>query len=362
MEGRTDELVATIYAALLGETSWQSFLDELNGASPGALSTLFFHDMRANAGAMAYVSGSEGREKALGDYESYYSNLNPWMRKVAVTPIGRGIIGEAIVSRDEFNRSEYYNDYIRRNGLETGLGLTLHRDNACYFLLSTLTDDKDVDRNLARADTLTQIAPHLKRAFRYYRSGEFHAAALDLGEGVGDASGLGLIVVNDDLRVVRASAAGQQVLAAGEPVGLDVMGRIRFQDRDLQTSLQAMFNHGRSGQTTEVTYAPQPGMRFIRFGGSRVLQFFAGPMVAILIGDARGNLKPTLLEVAASHGLSLAETRVFSGIVGGQSITEIARSAGVKRETIRSQLKSIFTKTGTTSQKDIIRLAAGISR
>lgn len=361
-EDLANDLIATIYAALLKEVSWQSFLDKLNGACPGALSTLFFHELRGNTGALAYVSGSEGREKALEQYESYYSSLNPWMRKVGITPIGKGIIGEEIVARETFNRSEYYNDYIRRNGLETGIGLTLYRDKACYFLLSMLTDDKDVDRNLDRAEILTRIAPHLKRVFRYYRSGDFYAAALDLGEGIGDGSGIGLILVNDDLRVVRTSAAGRQALAAGEPVGLDAMGRVRFNNPDLQSSLRLMLDHRRSGHGTEIVHGPKSAVRLIRVGGSRSLEFFAGPIVAILVGGAHGGIKPALQGLIASHGLSPAEARVFAGITTGRSLTEIAQAAGVKRETVRSQLKSIFAKTGTASQADIVRLAAGLPR
>ena len=359
---RADELTAAIYAALLGETGWQDFLDRLNGFTPGALSTLFFHDLRARAGAVAYVSGSEGREKALQDYEGYYSNLNPWMKKVAATPVGRGIIGEEIVPRDVFNRSEYYNDYVHRNGLETGVGLTLHRDRGCYFLLSTLTDDRDVDRNLERAHVLTRIAPHLKRVFRYYRSGDAHAAGLDLGEGIGNASRLGLIVVNDDLRVVKTSVAGEQVLAVGDPVGLDAMGRVRFSSSELQASLQTMLQHGYFGQATRILDDPQTGVRLIRVGGDRATEFFAGTTIAILVGDPQGNVKSHLLALAAAQGLSPAETRVFAGIVAGQSLTEIALASGIKRETVRSQLKSIFAKTGTGSQGDIVRLATGILR
>lgn len=361
-EDLANDLIATIYAALLNEASWQSFLDTLNSACPGAFSTLFFHELRGNTGAMAYASGSEGREKALEEYEGYFSSLNPWMRKVSMTPIGRGIVGEEIVPRETFNRSEYYNDYIRRNGLETGVGLTLYRDNSCYFLMSTLTDDKDVDRNLDRAEIFTRIAPHLERVFRYYRSGDFHAAALDLGEGIGDASGVGLILVNEDLRVVRTSAAGRHVLAAGEPVGLDAMGRVRFGNPDLQTSLRLMLDHRRSGQGTEIVDDPASAVRLIRVGGSRSVAFFAGPIVAILIGGAHGGIKPVLRDLIAAHGLSPAEARVFAGIVAGRSLLELAEAAGVKRATIRSQLKSIFAKTGTASQADIVRLAAGISR
>lgn len=357
-----DDLIATTYAALLGEVSWQDFLDKLNAASPGALSTMFFHDFRRNSGAVAYVSGTDGREKALDEYEQYYSNLNPWMRKVNVTPLGRAIIGEEIIPREAFNRSEYYNDYIHKNGLETGIGLTLYRDSSCYFLLSTLTDDKDIDRNLERAEVLTRIAPHLKRVFRYYRSGDFHSTALDLGEGIGDASGMAVILVNDDLRLVRTSKAARKVLASGDPIGLDAMGRVRFNNPDLQSSLRMLLDHRQIQRGTEIINDPSSSVQLMQVGANPSLEFFAGPIVAILIGAKHGAITQNLRELTTSYGLSPAEARVFTGVVAGRDLAEIARAAGVKRETIRSQLKSIFLKTGAASQKDIVRLVAGISK
>lgn len=355
-----DELIATIYAALLGETSWQHFLDGLNSMTPGALSAMFFHDLRGHTGAIAYVSGVQGREKALVQYEEYYSNLNPWMRKVAATPLGIGIIGEKIIARDEFNRSEYYNDYISQNGLETGVGLTLFRDNGCYFLLSMLTDDTDIDRNIERADILTRISPHLQRVFRYYRAGEFHAAAVDFGKGLAAASGLGFLLVNEDLTVVKSSQTGEQALASGRVIGLDPIGRVRFVSTDLQARLRAMLGRRAASRETEVFHDSFSEVRLIRIGGSAAVEFFAGPMAVILIDETATGLSPDPLRLAAKFALSPAEARVFVGIVDGLSLSEIATRAGVTRETVRSQLKSIFTKTGVSSQKDIVRLASGL--
>ncbi len=361
-ESLTDDLIETIHAALLGETTWQSFVDRLNGVASEALSTLFFHDAAANGGAVAYVSGTEGRETALSAYESYYSRLNPWMRKVAATPVGKGIIGEQIVTRDAFNGSEYYNDYVRPNGLETGIGLTMFKDERCYFVLSTLTGDQDTDRNLERAEMFTRIAPSLNRAFRYYRSNAFQATALALGEGIGNAANLGFLLVDERLRIVKASAIAERALASGEMIGVGPLGNVRFKSSEMQSILQAMLERGSRHQDERVYTDPRPGVRLIRVGGNRATEFFAGPMVAVLLGAQPAALLANPSQLAKLYGLSPAEVRVFVGIVSGNTVTRIAETAGVGRETVRSQLKSVYAKTGTRSQADIVRLASGLIR
>ena len=52
-------------------------------------------------------------------------------------------------------------------------------------------------------------------------------------------------------------------------------------------------------------------------------------------------------------GLSPAEARVASGIAGRQTLEAIARDFGISRETVRSQLKTVFAKTGAKRQLDL---------
>jgi DNA-binding CsgD family transcriptional regulator len=58
-----------------------------------------------------------------------------------------------------------------------------------------------------------------------------------------------------------------------------------------------------------------------------------------------------------AYGLTAAETRALTGILAGKSVDEIADAAALSRETIRSQMKSLYAKTGTKGQLELLRLA-----
>jgi DNA-binding CsgD family transcriptional regulator len=64
--------------------------------------------------------------------------------------------------------------------------------------------------------------------------------------------------------------------------------------------------------------------------------------------------------VAALFGLSRAEARLAIGMLMGRSATECARLAGVGVATIRSQLHSIFTKTGVKRQAQLVGLLSKV--
>lgn len=57
--------------------------------------------------------------------------------------------------------------------------------------------------------------------------------------------------------------------------------------------------------------------------------------------------------------LTPAEAKAAKALTSGETVNSLAAHLGLSRETIRSQLKSIFAKTGVSRQADLIALLAG---
>jgi len=71
------------------------------------------------------------------------------------------------------------------------------------------------------------------------------------------------------------------------------------------------------------------------------------------------NIDPFLL--STTFDLTPAEARLAAMIVNGRSTEECARELNVKMSTVRSQLLSVFAKTGATGQADLVRLILSAS-
>ena len=80
-------------------------------------------------------------------------------------------------------------------------------------------------------------------------------------------------------------------------------------------------------------------------------------LVRIVVTSWPANLSAA---IQSSYQLTNAEIEVLEALVKGYSPSEIASLRNAKTETIRVQLKSIFRKTGTSSQIDVVRLITGI--
>ena len=59
--------------------------------------------------------------------------------------------------------------------------------------------------------------------------------------------------------------------------------------------------------------------------------------------------------------LSPAEARFVRALAHGESIDDYANHEGLKRSTVKSHLLSALAKTGTKSQKDIVRLVVTLA-
>lgn len=354
----SDRAIALIYSALLGETGWQDVVDTVAAETRSDIATLFYHDTASGRGAITLGSGIS--DAVQRDYIGHFAPLNPWMHQVEATPIGEGIVGEQIVARNDFLRSEYYNDFLRRHEQESGVGVTVRRDDDCFLLFSVLSGDTDFERNSERAAYLTRIAPHLRRASEFYRKQPVDTLG-GFADGLGKVGNIATVVVNAAAKVVYASALGETRLAAGSPLGIDATGSASFRDPLTQSVFCHVLRGWDRNLMTQTLVVGNTEVTFTRMAQDHGSAIFMGGTVAILMAPSGPNPTSAADLIAARYGLTVAEQRVLEGIVAGQRPADIAAAASVTMETVRSQLKAIYGKAGVNRQAALVRLAMGLT-
>lgn len=161
--------------------------------------------------------------------------------------------------------------------------------------------------------------------------------------------GCGYLVLDAQRKVVDWNVAAQTTLERqGEKVGTPAELSGAF--RRLTSSLSFRF------MPNTVSWVVMPS----RFGGPVVLhdpQHSAseGASIVVLIDrDARPQPNPQTLQ--RMFGLTSAETQLALCMARGDAPLEIARSRQLSRTTIRSQLASLFAKTETKRQAELVSL------
>jgi len=86
--------------------------------------------------------------------------------------------------------------------------------------------------------------------------------------------------------------------------------------------------------------------------------FTAGDIL-LIVTELRVGAAPDATLLHGLFDLTPAEARVARAIAAGRPAPEIARAHGVSGETVRTQLRAVFAKTGVSRQVELVRLLAG---
>lgn len=359
MTSRIDEtaLIEQIYAALLGEATWQDFLDRLTVSVPGCWSVLHVNDVANAEAQVGLVSGRSAEDVA--DYPTYYHGISPWAQYCVVGPTGQAVVVEEHVPANVLEASEFYSDFLRPIETRSAIGMGVDGEGGRSLIVSLMTPGAAEEDLLPLAKQMTRISPHLQRAGEFYRRTSFASQTTEMGGTFFDALHLGMVVVGHGRTIRSASGRARQMF--GRDVGIDPIGRIRLADQTAQTILDSMLRKGYQGPMHHRFLVGQTLVRMVRMTGERERSLFEGPGVCLTLEPlSQAGAVFDIEQFARGYGLSAAEVRVLSGLIAGKSLTEIAVEVSRSRETIRSQLKSLCVKTGSKGQSDLLRLVSGM--
>lgn len=349
-----DLLIDLIYAAMLGETSWQNFLDRMSDSSPGSFSVMFSHDASRKSGFVGLHSCQD--QHAMDAYDEYYHTLNPWAPHCAIRQPGVSVIGHDIYPQADLLRSEFYYDFLRQLGIKSTAGCTIDKGLERTFLISTMTVDDDPERMRPVADQFTRLAPHLKRAADFYRREPSLRLVSELGGSLFDAVDVGMVMVGEGARVKEYSRSAQNVVAETGVFRISPLGRVRLKNETAHAGLNAMLKLSYDGPKSMSTVESGVGITLVHVKKDRLSYYFEGPTVILLLERFTSRAALGLDDFSSANGLTRSEIRALTGIISGKSAAEIASENRLSRETVRSQLKSLYARLDVHSEAELLRL------
>jgi DNA-binding CsgD family transcriptional regulator len=273
--------------------------------------------------------------------------------------LNRLILPNEVISSKAFERTQIYNELVRRHGDDTVYCMGTAIESAWGFGTIGLHRGRKAQAFDARdGKRLERVAIHVERVLR--ARGEIAAArrAASFAQGALDAVGLVAITVQSGGRIFHSNAAAECVLQRGDGLvarnGIltAAQHRAAVQLEDAVARATAPFSPAASAVVVErgedepaylVTITPLTG----RIGEPAALLLFRDPAVPD---------NSLAMRLHALFGLTNAEAAVAIDLAGGLPLADIARNRGVKVTTLRAQLKSIAVKTGCSRQSELVAL------
>lgn len=377
--GTTDDIahvVDGLYAAAASEVGWETALERLldvTGFDGVALylfdrttTTLDTSTQRLMRGLWHRLSTDE-----QADYENHYFKTDPRIKYVLDNPTARILYDYLHTPEHQIDASEYYDWYQETQGTRYYLGgqtspvlpywggITLHRRKS----LGPASQD-EIER-------FAGLFNHLERALGLdYRLslGRANAEAID---GLIEGNPTGIVLLDKGGNTVFANRAARNMATLNDAFAIEKDG-IRALRNGNGKSLQRLI-----AEAADQAVGPAPGqtgvLRLSRRSGKRDYLVVVARLprrygifapwaaaICLLIFDpeARPELPQDLLQRV--YGLTAAEARMAVKLLGCGTVEAAAKDLGVAVTTARFHLASIFRKTGTERQTDLIRLLMSI--
>lgn len=361
------ETIGSIYDCAIDPSLWPVALERVARLFGGRTASIGISDTLTRETIIRTSWGvSEPYESS---YAGYVATL-PVYQSYARMQVEEAKGGAMLYDIEAFKKTDFYREWAAPQGLIDVAALCIMNDSSRFgmFGVNTGTDRPLVgERDLK---ILRMLAPHVRRAATISDLLDTSALSARRLEALIDGLDLGIAFVDQSMRLVHANDAARRYLDAGDGITCHA-GRIGVsapRSRDafehaLERAGRGDAEMGRAGFSLPV---PRHGgdplvlhvLPLARGEGRRLLAPSSLAAVFITSPDARPVAAADAL--ASLFDLTRVEAVTLTHLSAGSSPGEVASRLGMPLSTVKSQLKRIFRKTGTSRQPELVHLVSGV--
>lgn len=359
---QSDEVVDGIYASVLESSSVFEMQLLLSETLDAPASTM----LRVDDGVtpISWVGFDPGTPAS---YSQHYYRTDPWIAAGMTMPLGVGVNVERLVPRERYLQSEFYQDFMRQHGDATQLmGLMFAADDARYSLtFMRVKGQRDFEE--AEETRFARWSPHLRRAFATRERLERQARDGPGADAMRADTDVVHVLVDGDLRV-RWMSRDDLSATPGVTVRHRPAGPMRLEALGSHTQ-QALVHavHEATGRSPPVSGAVRLGDDFILVdpcpgAGSDCGGGGGEPLALVHLPD-RAAVEARAVERACGlFHLTSAEAALCRRLIHGDTMEAHAAAMGLSTWTVRTHLRNVFGKTGTSRQAELVALLYRLAR
>lgn len=362
------DVVGEIYQSVFDLTQLANVIERIMRDIQGDSFILRLQDNVDNSVGFSIYSGYEPQWTKA--YQDYFYKVDPYPEAIKNNPISIES-GEPFLT-DLFLKSEYYNDFLKPQNKYHCMGGHILRNDR-YFVMFALQRHKKAQAFQEKEiQALNILMPHFQRVLKLNKQFSAINTQKQIAELALGCIPYGIIVFEENLKPSYINHAAEEVLAGD--FGLKLMSQgivtsISAESQQLQhmirQGLGVAVGHGeiekngmqitptredrRPINAVVIPLRPESRKMGILSPGPRVLLFLS-TLDQSATCKSGGSLLKNLF------GLTTAEAYLVRNLASGQDLDEIATTKGCTRNTVRNQLKSVFAKTGTCRQAELVRL------
>lgn len=356
-----DGLIGRIYDAALDGTLWPEVLDRLRNMVDCRAGALMHGTLQPVA---VTFKGAVGMDRALVERAQEIfgdASDNPFIVNLPALSMGQPVPRQDFIDDETFERHRIYRDFFEPQDLfhDITTPVTIAPDEAVALYLGR--ERRAGPLGEREGALLLPWIPHIQRALLIDRQLRMHRAGSHALVEILDRIACGVVLTGPDGAVMLMNGPAERMIGAGD--GLELRER-RFQ-------ASSRTDNAELGNAVDMAATGQGGGSLLvgRPSGARAYLVFTvplssalaanwsqAPVAAIIFSDPEDSVEPPPGVLAQLYGLSPAETAVALETAKGLGLDAVATKLGVSRNTAKTHLHRVFSKTGTSRQAELVRL------
>lgn len=369
-EERVLHIINDIYAAALDPGLWPEAIGRIVEAVGGSSGQL----LSPTAQVLTQLWATHGFDpNVMVPYAGYYHELDLWTQELGALqlPSCTALTGEKMVQEVTFLRSEYFNDFLKPNDFQRIVTCFIDDGssrNVPKTALSVYRPPGSKPFGEEDIQLLNVLSPHVRKAVQFHwRIADLEHRKATNAE-ILEHVAVGVILLDEAIRVTYMNPTARRIVSRNDGLALD--------HRELTAHLGAEAVElsrllGQAARATMRLEALSSGeMSITRTNGKPPYRLIAVPVpgrdvfavgrkhtaVIALVSEAQVPPKEAAEVAAYAYGLTPAEARLLRNLVEGKPLKSAADTLGIATNTAHTQLASIFRKTGTHRQIELLNL------
>lgn len=360
---KLDRVIASLHDAALDDARLGAAAASIDGGCEVVGTHLVLHDPRARMFDEVYPwRGDPGVSET---YVKHYMANDVRVPRVLQQPVGQVVRTHDVYTEAERKTLPVYNEWLIPHGAEDGLHIRLGGPDGLYVIWvlgnSTRPDSWDLDQ----LRVIERLLPHIRQFVRVRQALAGANALRTSLTALLDNAMVGVIYLDRRGVIVEANARARAILRRGDGLA-DQAGRLRARvaEDDVRLgTLLARVLPGSRRPATSGSIAVQRAPTLPRLAVHMTPVAIPGQEVGIssvaalaLIVDPAAKPRIEAERVAATLGLTRAESKVAVALAEGAPVRDIAATTGRQESSVRWLVKQIHAKLEIPRNADLVRM------
>jgi DNA-binding CsgD family transcriptional regulator len=357
---RFSRLLGAIYDTAQDADRWSSCLEQVRRDFGGNYTSLI---VRRAAGAdLGYVISAASDVRVLLSHNPM-SAISPFscLRPEKVVTISD------LLSPDQWQASQYYRDWCEPHGVFHVMAVDIDIPGiGIYGFRITRAIDAPAFSAADRA-LCEHLIPHLRRALTLYAAVNHDRQVDSMYRHAMGQLMVAVFVLDENGVILESNTMGSAIVALNDGIGISsqkLSASYQADNRKLYQMIQKVLSQREPGKMAmvEAMSLSRPSGRAAWGVVAQAIhstEWTAGkrrPSVVVFMRDAESKSEPPARLAQQLFQLTPAETALAIQLANGLSLDEASELLGIRRNTARAHLRSIFSKTGVRRQTELVRI------